>query len=213
LSRRRSSNKIVFVHPSATVDPGASIGKGTLIWHYCHVMKGAKIGRNCIIGQNVYLGRAAVVGDGVKIQNNVSIYDRVTLEDDVFCGPSMVFTNVINPRAFIERKDEFMPTLVKKGATLGANCTILCGTTIGRYAMVGAGAVITRDVPDYGLALGVPAQQVGWVCRCGVTLDPPAGGETAAASGDAPADATTLVCSACEARSLLEDGTLRPEDA
>lgn len=159
-----------FVHPTATVDPGAEIGAGTRIWHYCHVMGGARIGQGCVLGQNVFVGGAAVVGDRVKIQNNVSVYDGVVLEDEVFCGPSMVFTNVINPRAAIERKDQFRPTRVGRGATLGANCTILCGHAVGPYAMVGAGAVVTRDLPAHSLALGVPARRVGWVCRCGTTL-------------------------------------------
>ncbi|MBW2730862.1 MAG: N-acetyltransferase [Deltaproteobacteria bacterium] len=158
------------VHPTATVDDGAILGDGTRVWHYSHVSAGAQIGARCVLGQNVYVGSRASMGDGVKIQNNVSVYDEVHLEEDVFCGPSMVFTNVINPRAFIERKKEYRTTLVRQGATLGANCTILCGVTIGRFAMVGAGAVITHDVPDYALVVGVPGKQRGWVCRCGVTL-------------------------------------------
>lgn len=160
-----------FVHPTATIDPGCEIGEGTKIWHYTHVMSGAKIGKNCVLGQNVFVGRNVRIGDGCKIQNNVSIYEGVTLEDYVFCGPSMVFTNVINPRSEISRKHEFRPTLVKRGATLGANCTIICGNTIGRYAFVAAGAVVTRDVPDYALVMGVPARVTGWVCRCGVKLE------------------------------------------
>ncbi len=159
-----------FVHESSYVDEGAEIGEGTRIWHYSHVMPAARIGRNCVLGQNVFVGRHVCIGDGVKIQNNVSVYEDVELEDYVFCGPSMVFTNVINPRSEIERKDEFRKTLVKRGATLGANCTVICGTTIGRYALVGAGAVVTKDVPDYALAIGVPACLAGWVCACGVTL-------------------------------------------
>lgn len=159
-----------FVHPTATVDPGAEIGEGTKIWHYSHVMSGAKIGRNCVLGQNVFIGRNVRIGDGVKIQNNVSVYEGVELEDYVFCGPSMVFTNVVNPRSEIERKSEFRKTLVKRGATLGANCTIICGVTIGRYAFIGAGAVVTKDVPDYALVVGVPARIVGWVCECGEKL-------------------------------------------
>jgi len=159
-----------FAHPTATVDPDAKIGEGTKIWHYSHVMSGAKIGRNCILGQNVFVGKNVHIGDGVKIQNNVSVYEGVELEDYVFCGPSVVFTNVINPRSEIERKSEFRRTHVRRGATLGANCTIICGVTIGRYAFVGAGAVVTKDVPDYALVVGVPARIVGWVCECGEKL-------------------------------------------
>ncbi|NQT83392.1 Gfo/Idh/MocA family oxidoreductase [bacterium] len=158
---------LYLVHESSYVDEGCEIGEGTKIWHFSHIMSGARIGKNCSIGQNVNIGGRAVVGNHVKVQNNVSIYDEVTLEDEVFCGPSMVFTNVINPRSEIVRKDEYKPTLVKRGATLGANCTILCGNTIGKYAFVGAGAVVTKDVPDYVLVIGVPAQTVGWMCRCG----------------------------------------------
>jgi len=158
------------VHPTATVDAGAQIGAGTRIWHYAHVMSDTKIGRKCILGQNVFVARQVAIGDGVKIQNNVSVYEGVELEDYVFCGPSMVFTNVINPRSEIERKSEFRRTLVRRGATLGANCTIICGVTIGRYALVGAGAVVTKDVPDYALVVGVPARRVGWMCECGEKL-------------------------------------------
>jgi UDP-2-acetamido-3-amino-2,3-dideoxy-glucuronate N-acetyltransferase len=160
----------VTIHPTATVDPGARIGRGTKIWHYCHVMGGARIGERCIFGQNVFVAATAVIGDRVKIQNNVSIYDGVVLEDEVFCGPSMVFTNVTIPRAFIERKQEYRVTRVGRGATLGANSTILCGHTIGAFALVGAGAVVTHDVKACALVLGVPGHQAGWVCRCGVTL-------------------------------------------
>ena len=159
-----------FVHPSSYVDDGVKIGRGTKIWHFCHILSGTVIGENCVVGQNCMIGPDVKVGDGCKIQNNVSLYKGVTLEDGVFCGPSCVFTNVINPRAFIERKDEFKPTLVKKGATIGANATMVCGNTIGRYALIGAGSVVTKDVPDYALVLGVPAKVVGWVCRCGTTL-------------------------------------------
>ncbi len=155
-----------FVHESSYVDEGCEIGEGTKIWHFSHVMSGAKIGKKCSLGQNVNVGGTAVIGNHVKIQNNVSIYDEVTIEDEVFCGPSMVFTNVINPRSEIVRKDEYKPTLVKYGASLGANCTILCGNTVGKHAFVGAGAVVTKDVPDYGLVVGVPARLVGWMCRC-----------------------------------------------
>lgn len=159
-----------FVHESAYVDEPVSIGMGTKIWHFSHVMSGAQIGEECIIGQNVYIGRDVKVGRNVKIQNNVSVYEMVTLEDDVFCGPSMVFTNVLNPRSHVPRKDEFKPTLVKRGASLGANCTIICGVTVGRFAMVGAGATVSKDVPDYAFVVGSPARRVGWMCACGVRL-------------------------------------------
>ena len=160
-----------FAHETVYIDAGVSIGSGTKIWHFSHVMSGSTIGRNCNIGQNVVIGPDAVMGNGCKIQNNVSVYKGVILEDDVFCGPSMVFTNVFNPRAHIRRMDEVRPTIVKKGASLGANCTVVCGATIGRYAFVGAGAVVTRDVPDYALIYGNPARQHGWVCQCGEKLD------------------------------------------
>ena len=159
-----------FVHPSSVIDGNAEIGEGTKIWHFCHILKGSRIGKNCIIGQNVMIGPDVEIGDRCKIQNNVSVYKGVTLEDEVFVGPSAVFTNVYNPRAFIERKHEFKPTLVKKGATIGANATIVCGVTIGKYAMVGAGAVVKKDVPDYAIVVGVPARQIGWACKCGTTL-------------------------------------------
>lgn len=166
-----------FAHESAYIDPGSRVGEGTKIWHFSHVMTGASIGRNCNVGQNVVVSPGVVVGDNVKIQNNVSIYTGVVLEDDVFCGPSMVFTNVTNPRSHISRKHEYRPTVVKRGASLGANCTVVCGHTVGRYAFVGAGAVITRDVPDYALVLGNPARIAGWMCECGVkigaTREPP----------------------------------------
>jgi UDP-2-acetamido-3-amino-2,3-dideoxy-glucuronate N-acetyltransferase len=162
----RFADRSYFVHESAYIDQPCSIGDGTKIWHFCHIMKGAKIGRNCSLGQNVVVASTVVIGDGVKIQNNVSLYDGVVLEDCVFCGPSMVFTNVNNPRSEIVRKNEYRPTLVKCGATLGANCTVVCGHTIGQYAFVGAGAVVTRDVPAYALVAGVPARRIGWMCRC-----------------------------------------------
>ena len=152
-----------FIHPSAIIDEGAQIGAGTRIWHFCHVMPTAIIGSNCILGQNVYVDNHALIGNGVKIQNNVSVYHGVVLEDDVFVGPSAVFTNVINPRSFIERKTEFKNIVVKKGATIGANATIVCGLTIGEYALVGAGAVVTKDVQPYALVIGNPARQLGWV--------------------------------------------------
>lgn len=160
-----------FVHPTATIDPGAEIGPGTKIWHYAHVVEGAKIGRGCSIGQNVFIGRNVQVGNNVKIQNNVSVYEGVALEDNVFCGPSMVFTNVSNPRSEVSRKHEFKPTRVGKGATLGANSTIVCGNSLGSYAFVGAGAVVTRDIPDYAMVYGNPGRIMGWVCRCGEKLN------------------------------------------
>jgi UDP-2-acetamido-3-amino-2,3-dideoxy-glucuronate N-acetyltransferase len=156
-------------HESAIIDPGAKIGSGTRIWHWVHVASTAEIGANCSLGQNVYVGRARI-GNNVKIQNNVSVYDAVVLEDDVFCGPSMVFTNVINPRSHIVRKDEYKQTLVKRGATIGANVVIVCGNTIGSYAMIGAGAVITKNVQDYALVVGNPGKWIGWVCQCGIRL-------------------------------------------
>jgi len=159
-----------FAHESAYIDEGCRIGDGTKIWHFSHVMSGAAIGARCNIGQNVVVSPEVVIGENVKIQNNVSIYTGVILEDDVFCGPSMVFTNVINPRSHVVRKDEFRRTLVKRGATLGANCTIVCGHTIGRYAFVGAGTVVTGDVPDYALVIGNPGRIRGWACVCGVKL-------------------------------------------
>ena len=159
-----------FVHESAFIDPGVMIGPGTSIWHVSHIMKGSRIGKECRIGQNVVIGPNVTIGDGVKIQNNVSVYEGVTLEDNVFCGPSIVFTNVYNPRSEIRRMNELRPTLVRRGASLGANCTIVCGVTIGSYAFVGAGAVILRDVPDFGLVVGNPARLVGWICVCGERL-------------------------------------------
>ncbi len=162
--------KNFFAHPTSCIDEDVQIGEGTKIWHFCHILRGTKIGKNCVLGQNVMAGPDVIIGDRCKIQNNVSVYKGVTLEDEVFVGPSAVFTNVINPRAFIERKHEFKETLVKRGATIGANATIVCGITIGEYAFVGAGAVVIRDVPDYALVVGVPAVQKGWVCKCGTTL-------------------------------------------
>jgi UDP-2-acetamido-3-amino-2,3-dideoxy-glucuronate N-acetyltransferase len=165
------------IHPSAIVDAGAVLGDGCRVWHFVHISAGARIGSGCSFGQNVYVGNDVSIGDNVKIQNNVSVYDAVTLEDDVFCGPSMVFTNVYNPRAAVARKDEYRRTLVRRGATLGANCTIVCGITIGRHAFVGAGAVVNRDVPDFALMLGVPARQAGWMSRFGERLGLPLQGE------------------------------------
>jgi UDP-2-acetamido-3-amino-2,3-dideoxy-glucuronate N-acetyltransferase len=159
-----------FVHSSSFVDEGVEIGKGSKIWHFCHILSGSKIGERCIVGQNCMIGPDVSLGNGCKLQNNVSIYKGVTLEDNVFCGPSCVFTNVYNPRAFIERKAEFRPTLIKYGATIGANATIICGSAVGRYALVAAGAVAKKDVPDYAIVAGVPARIVGWACACGTTL-------------------------------------------
>jgi UDP-2-acetamido-3-amino-2,3-dideoxy-glucuronate N-acetyltransferase len=188
--------KDYYAHESAYIDLPCSIGEGTKIWHFCHVMKGAVIGRNCSLGQNVVVASTVVIGDGVKIQNNVSLYDGVTLEDHVFCGPSMVFTNVNNPRSEIVRKREYQPTVVRRGATLGANCTVLCGHTIGQYAFVAAGAVVTKDVPAYALMAGVPARQIGWMCRCA------AGRLAFDSAGDAR-------CPACGASYRLENGAVQ----
>ncbi|UOO90582.1 acetyltransferase [Vitreoscilla massiliensis] len=165
------------VHPSAIIDAGAQIGAGSRVWHFVHICGGAVIGTGCSFGQNVFVGNKVIIGDNCKIQNNVSVYDNVTLEEGVFCGPSMVFTNVYNPRSLIERKNEYRDTLVKKGATLGANCTIVCGNTVGRYAFIGAGAVVNKDVPDYALMVGVPAKQIGWMSEYGEQLDLPLSGE------------------------------------
>jgi len=162
--------KNYFAHPTAILDEPCHIGTGTKIWHWVHVMAGATIGENCVLGQNVYVGGKAVLGNNVRVQNNVSIYDRVFLEDDVFCGPSMVFTNVINPRSHVQRKDEYLDTYVGKGASIGANATIVCGNRIGQYAFIGAGSVVTKEVPDFALVVGVPAKQIGWVSRAGHRL-------------------------------------------
>lgn len=188
------SDPLFFAHPTAVIDPGAQIGAGTRIWHFCHVMPTARIGERCNLGQNVFVDNNTFIGNGVKIQNNVSVYNGVTLEDDVFCGPSCVFTNVINPRSAIERKHEFRPTLVQRGASIGANATILCGITIGAYALIGAGAVITKDAPAHALLVGAPARRVGWVCICGEKL---------AFSGD------TTVCAACARRYRWQDGRVQ----
>lgn len=182
------------IHATAIVDEGATIGANTRIWHWVHVSAGAVIGAGCSLGQNVYVGNRVRIGDRVKIQNNVSVYDNVTLEDDVFCGPSMVFTNVYNPRAAIERKSEYRDTLIRQGATLGANCTIVCGVTVGRHAFVGAGAVVNKPVPDFALVVGVPARQIGWMSRHGEQLDLPL-------TGDAQA-----VCTATGERYVLKNG-------
>lgn len=168
------------VHPSAIVDEGAQIGDGSRVWHFVHVCARARIGKGVSLGQNVFVGNKVVIGDYCKIQNNVSVYDNVTLEEGVFCGPSMVFTNVYNPRSLIKRKDEYRDTLVRKGATLGANCTIVCGTTIGEYAFVGAGAVVNKNVPSYALMVGVPARQIGWMSEFGEQLPFPLQGQAEA---------------------------------
>lgn len=181
-------------HPTAIVDDCARIGDGTRIWHWVHVSAGARIGAGCSFGQNVYVGNRVSIGDNVKVQNNVSIYDNVTLEDGVFCGPSMVFTNVYNPRAEVSRKDEYRDTLVKRGATLGANCTIVCGATIGEYAFIGAGAVVNRDVPAFALMLGVPARQAGWMSRFGERLNLPLTGNA------------ETICAQTGDRYVLRDG-------
>lgn len=191
------------IHPSAIVDDGAQLGEGTHVWHFCHVSAGARIGPGCSLGQNVFVANDVVIGRNVKIQNNVSVYDAVTLEDDVFCGPSMVFTNVFNPRAAVVRKAEYRRTLVRQGATLGANCTIVCGVTIGRHAFIGAGAVVNRDVPDYALMLGVPARQSGWMSRHGERLPLPVRG-----GGEARCPHTGELYRLLNGRlSLIEPGT------
>lgn len=186
-----------MIHPTAIVDEGAQIGKGSRIWHWVHISGGAQIGERCSFGQNVFVGNDVVIGNNVKVQNNVSVYDAVTLEDDVFCGPSMVFTNVYNPRSAVTRKNEYRRTLIKKGATLGANCTIVCGITIGEFAFVAAGAVINRDVKPYALMAGVPARQIGWMGRYGERLSLPLTG-----------DAQT-VCKLTGQRYELRDGRCR----
>jgi UDP-2-acetamido-3-amino-2,3-dideoxy-glucuronate N-acetyltransferase len=176
-----STSSMRSIHPSAVVDAGALLGEGTRVWHFCHISAGASIGADCSIGQGVFVGNDVRIGRNVKIQNNVSVYDAVTLEDDVFCGPSMVFTNVLNPRSAVSRKNEYRRTLVKRGATLGANCTIVCGITIGEYAFVGAGAVVSRDVPAFALMVGVPARRIGWMSRHGERLPLPSSGFAEAA--------------------------------
>ncbi len=187
-----------WAHATAVIDQPAEIGEGTKIWHFSHVMAGARIGARCVLGQNVFVAARAVVGDGCKIQNNVSLYDDVVLASDVFVAPSVVFTNVVNPRAFIERKQEYRRTEVGRGASIGANATVVCGHTIGEFAFVAAGAVVTRDVPAYALVAGVPARPIGWICRCGVRL-----GEEAGA----------LVCPSCrQAYRLAERQRVEPVD-
>ncbi len=196
-----------FVHESAYIDEPVDIGEGTKIWHFSHILPNTKIGKNCIIGQNCMIGPDVKIGDGCKIQNNVSIYKGVELEDYVFCGPSCVFTNVLTPRAFIERKHEFKKTIVKTGATIGANATIVCGNTIGRYAMVGAGAVVVSDVEDYALYTGVPAKRVGWVCKCGVVLV-----HKDRIKGDVVRKdrKIEIICKSCKSRYILEDNKFYP---
>src|SRR5688500_16923771 len=193
-----------FVHESAYVDDGATIGKGTKVWHFCHVMPGAVIGERCSLGQNVVVMPGVRIGNNVKIQNNVSIYEGVELEDDVFCGPSMVFTNVINPRSHVSRKAEYMRTLVRRGATIGANATVVCGVTLGEYAFVGAGAVVTKDVKPFALVTGVPARQVGWMCRCGERLSGIGRVPGAAGRGQ-----SRIECRACNTQYRFDDDNLR----
>jgi UDP-2-acetamido-3-amino-2,3-dideoxy-glucuronate N-acetyltransferase len=190
----------VTIHPSAIVDAGAVIGDGSRVWHFVHVCGKARIGRGCSLGQGVFVGNDVTIGDNVKIQNNVSVYDAVHLEDDVFCGPSMVFTNVYNPRSAVVRKDEYRKTLVRQGATLGANCTIVCGTTIGRHAFVAAGAVVNRDVPDFALVAGVPARHIGWMSRHGERLELPLTGTG------------TATCPHTGDRYVLRDGRVSLEE-
>lgn len=185
----------VIIHPTAIVDEGAQIGDGTRIWHWVHICGGAQIGNNCSFGQNVFVGNKVIIGNNVKIQNNVSVYDDVILEDNVFCGPSMVFTNVINPRSHVTRKHEYRQTRVEIGATIGANATIVCGHTIGRYAMIGAGTVVTKDVPAYALVVGTPARHLGWVCQCGVRL---------------PNEGGLLKCPDCGSTYLITGGICQP---
>ena len=191
----------ISIHPSAIVDDGATIGEGSRVWHFVHVCSGAQIGKDVSLGQNVFVGNKVMIGDRCKVQNNVSVYDNVTLEEGVFCGPSMVFTNVYNPRSLIERKNEYRDTLVKIGATLGANCTVVCGVTIGAYAFVGAGAVVQRDVPDFALMVGVPAKQIGWMSAYGERLELPSTGDS------------TAICPHTGDRYILQNGTLTREEA
>ncbi|MGE0315513.1 MAG: acyltransferase [Lautropia sp.] len=197
------------VHPTAIVEAGARIGDGTRIWHWVHVCPGAAIGTGCSLGQGVFVGNRVVLGNNVRVQNHVSIYDDVTLEDDVFCGPSMVFTNVVNPRSHVPRKHEYRPTRVARGASIGANATIVCGVTIGEYAFVGAGAVVSRDVAPYSLVTGVPARHRGWVCRCGVTLNASSAEPAGVASGD---EAREVACVACGAHYRIDAHACVPQD-
>jgi len=194
----------ITIHPSAIVDEGAQLGDGCRVWHFAHISAGARIGRGCSFGQGVYVGNDVAIGDNVKVQNNVSVYDAVTLEDDVFCGPSMVFTNVHNPRSAVVRKNEYRRTLIRRGATLGANCTIVCGTTVGEYAFVGAGAVVSRDVPPFALMAGVPARRIGWMSRHGERLKLP----VRTAAGAVPEAAPVATCPATGERYQLSGDTL-----
>jgi len=210
----------VFIHESSYVDDGAVVGDGTKIWHFCHVMPGAVIGERCSLGQNVVVMPGTKIGNNVKIQNNVSIYEGVELEDDVFCGPSMVFTNVINPRSAVSRKHEYQKTTVRRGATIGANATIVCGVTLGEYAFIGAGAVVTKDVKPFALVTGVPGRQVGWMCRCGEglgvvyreykTVESRKNVDAGEPVRPAPFSATAefTVCSACGTAYTLAEGNL-----
>ena len=195
-----------FIHASAYVDDGATIGDDTKVWHFCHIMPGAVIGERCSLGQNVVVMSGTKVGNNVKVQNNVSIYEGVELEDDVFCGPSMVFTNVINPRSHVSRKNEYRRTLVRRGTSIGANATIVCGATLGEYSFVGAGAVVAKDVKPYALVVGVPARQIGWVCQCGERLV-----SAADASANETLGPVQLTCEACGCSYGLEKGHLTPE--
>lgn len=188
----------IFIHSSSVIDEGAQIGTGTKVWHFCHLMPRSKVGTNCNLGQNVYVDNNVVIGNNVKIQNNVSIYDGVIIEDDVFLGPSMVFTNVLNPRSFVNRRSEFRKTVVHKGASIGANATILCGVEIGSYAMIGAGTMVVKNVPPYALIVGNPAQQIGWVSQAGITLDFTAEG--------------IAVCPATKKKYRLTKGMVFPEN-
>jgi UDP-2-acetamido-3-amino-2,3-dideoxy-glucuronate N-acetyltransferase len=184
-----------YIHESSYVDDGVDIGEGSKIWHFCHILTNTQIGENCSFGQNCVVGPNVKIGNNVKVQNNVSIYDGVEIEDDVFCGPSMVFTNVINPRSHINRKHEFKKTLLQKGASVGANATIICGNTLGRYSFIGAGAVVTRDVPDYALVVGNPAQIRGWVCQCGIKL----------INGNKLIEDAQINCKECSAKYRIEN--------
>lgn len=193
------SDQDFFVHPSAYIDEPCEIGQGTKIWHFCHIMSGARVGRGCNIGQNVFIAAEVVVGDNVKIQNNVSLYTGVIVEDDVFLGPSMVFTNVINPRSHVNRRGEYQTTLVKRGASIGANATIVCGITLGEYSFVGAGSVVTNDVPAYALVYGNPTRVRGWMCECGIKLP------LSIQSGE-----EVVLCESCGSRYIKQGTTLKP---
>ena len=202
MTKSTTPSSDISIHPSAIVDEGAQIGAGSKVWHWTHVSGGAVLGERCSLGQNVYISNRVVLGNNVRVQNNVSIYDNVTLEDDVFCGPSMVFTNVLNPRAHISRKHEYRSTLIRRGASIGANATVVCGTTIGRYAFIAAGAVVSRDVPDHALMVGVPARRTGWVCQCGVKLPHPPHARHSA----------TVHCPECHTGYIISSDTCEPAD-